>query len=82
MERTDDLKERELQLMEQRNDGERERRDSAATKWKLFGDAMRSAAIHMGPDALDAVPFFKMLSSYLQSMRFLTHYRLFLCDHF
>jgi len=57
--RTDDLKERELQLMEQRNDGERKRRDSAAMKGKLFGDAMRSATIHMGPDALDAVPFFK-----------------------
>jgi len=66
--RTDEIKERELQLMEQRNDAERERRDSAAMKGTLFGDAMRSAAINM--------------SSYLQSMRFLTHYRLFLCDHF
>jgi len=45
--------------MAQKNDEERERRDSAAMKGKLFGDAMRSAAIHMGPDALDAVPFFK-----------------------
>ena len=57
--RRDDLKERELLLMAQKNDEERERRDSAAMKGKLFGDAMRSAAIHMGPDALDAVPFFK-----------------------
>jgi len=57
--RRDDLKERELQLMARRNDEERERRDSAAVKGKLFGDAMRSAAIRMGPDALDAVPFFK-----------------------
>ena len=80
--RRDDLKERELQLMAQRNDEERETRDSAAMKGKLFGDAMRSAAIHMVPMLLTLFHSFKMLSSYSQSMRFLMHYRLFLCDHF
>jgi len=57
--REGDLKERELQLMARRNDEERERRDSATVKGKFFGDAMRSATIRMGPDVLDAVPFFK-----------------------
>ena len=77
-----DLKERELLLMAQKNDEERESRDSAAMKGKVFGDAMHSAAIHMGPMLLMLFHSLKMLSNCLQYMRFLLHYRLFLCDHF
>ena len=53
-----DLRRRELERQLNRDKAEDERRDSAVTKGKLFGDAMRASAIRMGSDPIDAIPFF------------------------
>ena len=52
---------RELELA-----SENARKDSSAAKGKLFGDAMRASAIRMGPDVLDAIPFFKNVETLFQ----------------
>jgi hypothetical protein len=38
---------------------EEEYKRSNAARAKVFGDAMRSASVHMGSDPIDAVPFFE-----------------------
>jgi len=54
------LEEDQLVLRKQELDREQARKGSAAAKGKLFGDAIRaSAIIHMGPDIMDIIPFFK-----------------------
>ena len=52
-----ELRRCELRRQEMRDAAEVER--STVMKGKLFGDAMRASAIHMGADAIDAVPFFR-----------------------
>ena len=54
-----DLKRQELQYQIDRNRADDERRNSAAAKGKMFGDAMRNSAIRMGVDPIDAIPFFR-----------------------
>ena len=68
-----EMKERQMQLdAEQLEIRKREleqseaRKDSAAAKGKLFGDAMRASAIRMGPDILDIIPFFKNVENLFQ----------------
>ena len=49
-------KKRELERQLDRDKLEDERRNSAATKEKLFGDAKRGSAIRMGADPIDTIP--------------------------
>ena len=53
------LEEDHLVLCKQEFEREQARKESAAAKGKLFGDAMRASAICMGPDIMDIIPFFK-----------------------
>jgi len=53
------LEQEQLEVRRRELDREEARKDSAAAKGKLFGDAMRASAIRMGPDILDVIPFFK-----------------------
>jgi len=56
----------QLVLRKQEFEREQARKESAAAKGKLFGDAMRASAIHMGPDIMDIIPFFKNVENLLK----------------
>ena len=48
-----------MQYQIDRNKAKDERRNSAAAKGKMFGDAMQNSAMRMGADPVDAIPFFR-----------------------
>ena len=48
-----------MQYQIDRNRSEDEKRNSAAAKGKMFGNAMRNSAIRMGANPIDAIPFFR-----------------------
>jgi len=74
------LKKQELQYQIDRNRAEDERRNSAAAKGKMFGDAMRNSAIRMVADPIDTIPFSEMWNNYLKYTRYLHNCKLCLFD--
>jgi len=77
-----ELIKQELARQSAKDAAEQERRDSSVMKGILLGDAMRGSAIRMAADPIDAVPFFRTLSSCLRYMRYLQSYKLFCCVRF
>jgi len=74
------LKKQELQYQIDRNRAEDERRNSAAAKGTMFGDAMRNSAIRMGADHIDAIPFFGNVEQLFEVYEVLHNYKLCLFD--
>jgi len=63
-----ELKKQELARRIDRDKAEDKRRNSSVAKRKLFGDAMRASAIRMGPDPIDAIPFFPQRSAVISCL--------------
>jgi len=56
--------EQQNKLLTEQRDKEKEKSDSAISKMKLFGDAIRNSIVKMGNDPLDLIPFLIMLISF------------------
>ena len=59
----------ELQENRERNAVDRGRHDTIAYMLKLYGDAFRSAAVRMGKEAFDIIPFFQHCDKLFADLR-------------
>ena len=53
------LKRGKLKLMEEKNEAERKRTESAVFKAKLFSDALRGTMVRMPSDPIEMIPYFR-----------------------
>jgi len=50
--------EQQIKLLTEQRNRDKEKSDSAISKMKLFGDAIRNSIVKMGHDPLDLISFF------------------------
>jgi hypothetical protein len=64
-----ELKRRELNMQEERDRREAARKNTVASKIKLFGDAFRNAAYRMSNEPVDLIPFFDNVEEIVSRFR-------------
>jgi len=61
--------EQQIKFLTEQRDRDREKSDSAISKMKLFGDAIRNSIVKMGNDPLDLIPFFDHVDKLFYDLR-------------